>query len=211
MGHYSLRWFVLIFFIVSFKSFGQDERYFHKLFDKRLITDDHKTPYKWKVPSKVYKLDLDQDGAKEGLAIEYRDQDTWLSIYEGRVKVFSYKLVPTGLKSKLFRVRLKTLSPDVLGIVLYFYEGYTKYLNTHSVSRFYFGAILKGNLRKIKMIRGPHFFEEREDWLGNYDQNSYGLHFFDYNGDGIKDISVKSKLVSRVYFYSKERRRWLTY
>jgi hypothetical protein len=190
---------------------GQDERSFYQLFDKRNVDADGKFDYKWSVASKVYKLDLDQDGEKEGMVVEFKDSETWLSIYAGQRQVFTYKLLPTGLDSKLYRVRLKTIAPKVVALILYFYEGYTTYLNMQSVTRVYFGAIVDGDLRKIDMIRGPHIFEEREDWLENYEQKVYSTDFFDFNGDGVMDISIKNKLISRVYSYNKSKRRWSAY
>lgn len=194
---------VLLFFVMATSAQAQDERFYRKIFTGELFEEKvQELPYKIRVKSKIYKIDLNRDGVPEGIITENRDGIDYLRIVTNfGIELFKYKLHTKGLDSKLFKIQLKTLSSDVDALVLHYYEGLTDYTEFEASARVYFVTIEKRDLSQIKAFKGPHFFHEKEKMKNQYWNRNYTVNVIDYNSDGIKEIGVSFNRINRIYFY----------
>lgn len=190
----------LLFFI--FSAISQDERYYRKFFTGELIDKSKNTEkYKVTVESPRYEVDLNQDKAMESIRVQKRDGIDFFIIYDQNgYQIFNKKLNSIGLKSKLVKVELKSISPSVNTLILHFYEGAINSTKFESMASLYFVTINKRNIRKIHFSDGPHFFHEKE--VGEkYLNRRYTVNTIDYNKDGIREISISYNKIQRIYFY----------
>ena len=198
--------FALIF--VSFASFGQDERQFRALFSAELNKDISKESvqsYKYEVNTPLYKIDLNSDHRKESVFFESKDGESWIHILGYDLKrIKSFKFETNGYGANLYKIRIKNLSDTTLVLVLYFYEGLTKYTELNSTSRLYFLTVDQNSLDTVSFKKGPVFWEEKRTLQGHYHQRPNFLSFVDLNKNGTREIIVKQGSSSSVYMYNGE-------
>ncbi len=203
-----------LLFLLSANIYSQDERSFRDLFKAELdkeVREDSTEEAKYVVNTPLYKIDLDGDHRKESIFYELKDGMSWihfLNYDESRLK--SFKLDVNGFGAKVYKVRVRNLSPDVLGLVFYFYEGLTKYTEMNSTVRLYFATIESQNLSNIYMEKGPIFWEEKRTRQGHYFQRPNQLSFVDFNKNGTKEILIKQGNTSSVFMYLKKG-KWLKF
>ena len=86
-------------------------------------------------------------------------------------------------------------------MVLYYYEGISKYTEMQSTSRIYLVTIDNNDLKTMKAFKGPSVFEEHKSLKGHYHLRNYQVYLQDLNNDGIKEVIVKYRNVSQVLLY----------
>lgn len=199
--------FVLIFaFFVSSAQVAQaqDERYFRHLFTGELAPSEHhkdKT-YKWEVETPLYQIDLDGDGAAEGIKIQKKDGEDWIELHGKTGKPFwRGKLQAKGTESYLFKIHLVSLATKIKALILHFYEGKTDYKEFNGSARIYLIVFEDNKLDKLFYQIGPSFWIEREKMSDQYFKREYKVTAEDFNNDGIKEIAVKYKNSSKVLMY----------
>ena len=204
----------MLLFTLSLSGLAQDERSFRQLFRAELdkeVRDESTEEAKYVVSTPLYKIDLDGDHRKESIFYEFKDGKSWihfLNYDETRRK--SFKLEVNGFGAKVYKIRVRNLSTDTLGLVFYFYEGLTKYTEMNSTVRLYFVTIDNKDLSKIYMEKGPIFWEEKRTHQGHYFQRPNNLSFVDFNKNGTKEILVKQGNTANVFMYLKKG-KWLKF
>lgn len=205
---------LMLLFTLSLSGLAQDERSFRQLFRAELdkeVRDESTEEAKYVVSTPLYKIDLDGDHRKESIFYEFKDGKSWihfLNYDETRRK--SFKLEVNGFGAKVYKIRVRNLSTDTLGLVFYFYEGLTKYTEMNSTVRLYFVTIDNKDLSKIYMEKGPIFWEEKRTHQGHYFQRPNNLSFVDFNKNGTKEILVKQGNTANVFMYLKKG-KWLKF
>lgn len=205
-----MRLFLLIIFglyvVASINVFAQDERYFRRLYSGDLIKDRHakkKDVFKVKVQSPIYQLDLNNDGKMEGLVVEKAGGDNWLHIHNhNNWRLKSLPLDAKGWDSRIYRISARYISPKTRVLILHFYEGKNHYLEFDGTARLYFVTIDNGDLKTLKISKGPFFWHEYSNGVRHYHQREYKLALYDFNNDGIKEIYVKFNNNTWVYMYT---------
>ena len=96
---------------------------------------------------------------------------------------------------------MRWLSPHSKAILIHYFEGKIDYLTSHGTSRLDVITIDDKDLKKIHFAKGPIIWDEVDDKRMHYHQRPYEISVIDLDGDGIRDISVKYHLISRVMLY----------
>lgn len=199
---------------MSWRATAQDERYFRQLFsgeiNKGKAEVDEKK-YSYFVHTPYYALDLNRDGVPEQIVFVKKDNEDWIEILNSeKKKIFGYLFENKGYDSELFRVELKTLSPTSSILLLYYYEGISKYINFQGTSRVYAITIDNNDLNTMKAFKGPSFFDEQKTFKGHYHKRNYEVILEDLNRDGVKELIVKHRNTSTVFMY-KGQGLWQTF
>lgn len=206
------KFILLLFFLLSALAPGvtsaQDERYFRQLFSGELTREkengDGKN-YSYFIHTPYYELDLNHDKIPEEIIFVKKDSEDWIEIFEKkngeRKKIFSYRFETKGYNSELYRMEFKKLSDTSYILLLYYYEGLSKYTEMQSTSRVYAVTIDGNNLKTLSGFKGPSFFEEHKSLKGHYHLRNYQVYLQDLNNDGIKELIVKFHLTSQVFIY----------
>jgi hypothetical protein len=186
--------------------FGQDERDFREILlhkkGKKDVDYKEVKDLKFKTRSPKYYLDITHDNINESFHVSKVDGQDWLTIFDSKgEQVFRHKFNAHGPWSRLFRVQKRELSKKTQTLILHFFEGRTNYLELKGTARLYFLTIDKNNLQTIAVSKGPAFWYEYRDRQKNYNRRTYKLSLYDYDEDGVREITVKHKRMSRVYKY----------
>lgn len=151
---------LLMMCVVSWQVNAQDERYFRQLFSGELNkkSSEEAKKYSWYVHTPYYSLDLNRDGKEEQLTFVKKDNEDWLDILDSdKNKIFSYRFENKGYDSELFRIELKTLGPSTSVLLLYYYEGVSKYIDFQGTSRIYAVTIDNNDLKTLSAFKGSSF------------------------------------------------------
>lgn len=195
----------------------QDERYFRQIFSGELAkthaqTDEKK--YSFTIHTPYYALDLNRDGADEQIVFVKKDGEDWVEFFDEKVgiktKIFSYRFETKGFDSELFRVELKRLSPVTSILVMYYYEGLSRYTEMQGTSRVYAVTIDNDDLKTMAAFKGPAFFEEQKSLKGHYHLRNYQVYLQDLNNDKTKELVVKFRETSQVFLYAGKG-KWKTF
>jgi hypothetical protein len=187
---------------------AQDERYFRQLFSGELTRekgsgDDKK--YSYFIHTPYYEMDLNHDKNPEEIIFVKKDSEDWIEIFEKkngeRKKIFSYRFETKGYNSELYRMEFKKLSEVTSILILYYYEGLSKYTEMQSTSRVYAITIDHDDLKSLSGFKGPSFFEEHKSLKGHYHLRNYQVYLQDLNNDNVKELIVKFHLTSQVFLY----------
>lgn len=200
---------LLLLLLVPWKVMAQDERYFRQILSGELARDAAKSSdkkYSYYIHTPFYALDLNYDGAAEKIIFVKKDGEDWIEIFEEKArvktKIFSYQFETKGFGSELFRIELKKLSPTTSILVLYYYEGVTRYIEMQSTSRVYVITIDNNDLKTMNTFKGPSFFEEHKSFKGHYHLRNYQVYLKDLNDDGTKELISKFRETSQVFIYN---------
>lgn len=190
---------------MSWRATAQDERYFRQLFSgeiNKTQTVVNEKKYSYFVHSPYYAIDLNRDGVAEQIVFVKKDNEDWIEILNfEKKKIFGYLFENKGFDSELFRVELKTLSSKTSILLLYYYEGVSKYINFQGTSRVYAVTIDNNDLSTMKAFKGPSFFDEEKTFKGHYHKRNYEVFLEDLNRDGVKELIVKHRNTSNVFIY----------
>lgn len=205
MVHY-LR-FVMIFLLFSGSLMAQDERYYRQMlsgalpdFNSDEVKKNEKIHYSFS--SSSYRIDLNKDGTEEYIQTMKRDGVDWIQIsdFSGR-KIFESKLFAMGAESVIYKVRFTQISRDVKALILFLDEGKTHSVKFESTARIYVLSFEKNNLETLKLSQGPHFYHEKEAQREQYWRRHYQVNIVDFDGDGIKEISIQYNHIQRMMKY----------
>ena len=204
----------LLMFVVSWSALAQDERYFRQLFSGEILKSNEGNSakkYSWNIHTPFYELDLNRDKLPENITFVKKDNEDYIEIFDSELKkVFSYRLENKGYGSDLYRIELKTLSADTVILLLYYYEGATKYINLQGTSRVYAITIDNNDLKSMTAFKGPSVFDEQKTFKGHYHKRNYEVYLEDLNKDSIKELIIKRRNVSNVFLY-KGSGKWMTF
>lgn len=205
MVHY-LR-FVMIFLLFSGSLMAQDERYYRQMlsgalpdFNSDEVKKNEKIHYSFS--SSSYRIDLNKDGTEEYIQTMKRDGVDWIQIsdFSGR-KIFESKLFAMGAESVIYKVRFTQISRDVKALILFLDEGKTHSVKFESTARIYVLSFEKNNLETMTLSQGPHFYHEKEAQREQYWRRHYQVNIVDFDGDGIKEISIQYNHIQRMMKY----------
>ncbi len=134
--------------------------------------------------------------------MEKRDGIDFFIVQDSSGKNISeLKLNAKGLDSVLYKIQLKTLSPETDALILFFDEGHSGNVIFQSTARIYMATIDKRNLEKISFQKGPAFQYEKERPVDQYSRRYYNVSVYDFNKDGTKEVAVSYNDIQRIYFY----------
>ncbi|MGZ3789457.1 MAG: hypothetical protein ACXVLQ_13090 [Bacteriovorax sp.] len=195
----------------------QDERYFRQIFSgelaKEAVIPDEKK-YSFFIHTPYYALDLNHDNVPEEIVFVKKDGEDWLDIFENnkgeKKKIFSYRFETKGFNSALFRMEFKKLSAHTSVLILYYYEGLSRYTEMQGTSRIYAVTIDNDDLKTLSAFKGPSVFEEHKSLKGHYHLRNYQVYLQDLNNDGIKELIVKYRETSQVFLYNGLG-KWITF
>ena len=195
---------LLLLCVCSFYSFGQDERFYRSMFNGVLSKKNEFTPYKVKVFSPKYMIDLNRDGIKESFQTVKKDGIDFIRLNNSFGElIFEASLFTKGSNSSIYKANFFNVKENVDVLVLHFYEGENSSATFEASGRLYFITILNQDMRTASLTRGPYFWHERERAAGKYWNRKYTVNFVDYNNDGTREISVSFNDISRIYYYTK--------
>lgn len=196
---------VLLFLFFLRCSWGQDERLFRELLlhnEKEKLNNKVETLYRIKARSNRHFLDLTADDRPESLFTAKRDGEDWLQIYDHLGKeVYRTSLQASGPWSRLYKIQVRRLNKDTKVLLLYFYEGVTRYLEFQGTTRLYFITYEKNKLDTLKLYKGPLLWDENRDFKDHYHQRKYEVSLYDLDGDNTREVSVSYGRMNRVYKY----------
>jgi hypothetical protein len=199
---------------MSWGAKAQDERYFRQIFSGELNKKQEELEtknYSFITHSPYYALDLDRDGNPEQVAFVKKDGEDWVEILnKDKKKIFSYRLENKGYGSELFKIEMKTLGPHTTVLLLYYYEGVSRYIDFQGTSGIYAMTIDNNDLSTLSVFKGPSFFDEMRTFKGHYHKRNYQIYLEDLNNDLVKELVVKFKNTNRVFIYKGEG-KWQTF
>jgi hypothetical protein len=205
---------ILAILIMSWGAKAQDERYFRQIFSGELTkTEDtvENKKYSYVIHTPYYALDLNRDGAPEQVVFVKRDSEDWLDILNSdKKKIFSYRFDNLGFDSELFKIEMKTLGPHTTILLLYYYEGVSKYIDFQGTSRLYAITIDNNDLKTLAGFKGPSFFDEVKNFKGHYHKRNYKVYLEDLNKDSSKELIIKYRATNYVFLYKGEG-KWQTF
>lgn len=188
--------------------FAQDERFFRRILSGDLIQSERapivQKTYHFVAQTPLYEIDLNGDKKNEALSYEIKDGEHWINIFSapnGEKSLFRGKLETAGKEGNLFKIAVRELAPNIKVLILFFYEGNSQYLDFNGTGRVYFVTFENNDFKTFSMNPGPAFFQEKEERNLSYFQRNYEVELFDYNKDGIKEITIKHGFISRVMMY----------
>ena len=196
---------MFVFFNMSCRAMAQDERYFRQLFSGEINKEqeaEKEKKYSHFFHTPYYALDINRDGKAEHLVFVKKDNEDWIEILDSdRKKFFGYQFENKGYDSELFRIEYKTLSSTTSILLLYYYEGVTKYIDFQGTSRVYAITIDNNDLKTLKTFKGPSFFDEQKTFKGHYHKRHYEVYLEDLNNDSVKEFIIKHNNYSKVFMY----------
>lgn len=209
---------ILLGLILPLAVQAQDERFFRQIFHGDLIenapkdqTEKDKKTFWYSAHTPFYQLDLNQDTIPERVVFVKKDNEDWLDIFDSvKKKIFSYRFENMGINSGLYRIEKRQLSPTTDVLLLYYYVGYTQYMNTDSSAQLYLLTIDNRDLKTIHVLKGPSYFEERKNRRGHYHQRKYDIEMLRLNNDSTSEIIVKHRGMSEVLVYAGNG-KWKTF
>ena len=159
--------------------------------------------------SDYYKLDLNGDGHYEGISVENSDEGSSIHFFKNHYEHFQELVIGAGgAFSKVEKIELRQVSSKESVLLIFFSEGLQQYLSTRSRQRL-FVIYLPPSLfeKQFKLDRGPLVFEEYSN-KGHYHVRKYEVDTVDLNGDGMKEILLKSRDIERVMKFDVKNRRY---
>lgn len=193
---------VIIFFQLNPDAWAQDERTFRELIIPKDKRGEQTGKIHYKARTDNYFFDLNEDLVHENIYFGSLDGITYFFIEDHKRNViFKQKLKGVGGNQWPYRVSMRWLSPKSKALLIHFYEGKIDYLTRRGTSRLDVVTIDNNNLREINYTEGPIIWDEYDDKKVHYHQRPYEVSVLDLDGDGIRDISVKYHLISRVMLY----------
>lgn len=211
MGNFLI---LVLILVISCKVSAQDERFFRQLFSGDLARDnvqDQARKYSYIIHSPYYALDLNQDKKEENIVFVKKDSEDWIEILDhDKKKIFAYQFEAKGFDSELFKIEKKMLAPHITVLLLYYYEGVSKYIEFQGTSRIYVVTIENNDLQTMSAFQGPSFFDESRTLRGHYHKRHYQVYLEDLNNDQLKELVVKHQRMSRVFLYQGNG-KWTTF
>ncbi len=193
---------------------AQDEKAFRDLLtDKRIKEDEEsrKDDYRFMARGHRYYLDLDGDERSESFFVSKRDGGDWIEFFNHKEeKIFDFRFDTAGSWSRVFKVQLRKISATSKVLMIYFYEGVTRYVNFEGTSRLYMMTWENDDLSTLSMYKGPYLWNEKRTFRNQYQQRKFEVSMFDFDADFEREVAVRYGSITRVYKYLGKG-RWNTY
>lgn len=206
--------FLAFLLVLSWSAVAQDERTFRQIFSGEILKEtvvDKTKEYSYVIHTPYYALDINNDQKNEFLAFVKKDGEDWLEIFDiDKKKIFSYQLETKGFGSELFKIERRSLSDTTVVLILYYYEGVTRYIDFQGTTRIYAITLDKNDLTTLAPFKGPSFFEEKRTLKWHYHKRHYDVLLEDLNNDSVKELIIKSRNISEVFLYAGNG-KWKTY
>lgn len=200
--HYAI---LILFSLVTLSSVAQDEKVFRDLYlysERQKIKSSVKKQYRIKARSNRHHIDLDGDNRQESFYYAKRDGENWLHFFNPKgEEIFAAEIDAVGPWSRLYKVQMRSLSDKTNVLLLYFYEGITKYLEFQGTSRLFFVTIDNKDLKTMSIYKGPILFDEKRGFKDHYHQRKYEVSLYDFDADYVREIAVKYGRMTRLYKY----------
>lgn len=184
---------------------AQDEKVFRDLYlfsERQKIKSKVPKSYRIRARSNRHHLDLDEDNRQESFYFAKRDGENWIHFFDWKGKeIFVSQLDAVGPWSRLFRIQVRQISKTTKVVLLYFFEGITKYLEFQGTSRMYFLTLDNNDLSTLSLYKGPILWDEVRGFKDHYHQRKYEVSFFDLDKDKTREIAVKYGRMTRIYKY----------
>ena len=184
---------------------SQDERVFRELLTHKIQEDkerSRKPEYDYKARGHRYYLDLNGDELPESFFISKKDGGDWLELFDrAGEKIYDYKFDTIGSWSRVFKLQMRNISSEAKLVILYFYEGITRYVNFQGTARVYFLTWDNNDLSTLSMYKGPYVWDEKRDFRNHYHQRKFELSMFDFDDDYTREIAIRYGSITRVYKY----------
>ncbi len=195
--------FLLLFFTP--RVLAQDERLFRELLlnsEQEKLLRDVKPIYRIQARSNRHFLDLTEDIRNESLFTSKRDGEDWLEIFDHKGEPLLKESLDThGPWSRLYKIQVRRLNKISKVMILYFYEGVSRYLEFQGTTRIYFISYDNNNLSSLKIYKGPVIWDEKRSFKDHYHQRVYDISFYDLDGDHTREVTVSYGRMNRVYKY----------
>jgi len=202
---------IILSIVIMSRSYSQDERSYKKLFIEKDSKEGKyilKQPYTWQIKGSLYNFDINGDGILESFYMSKKDAEDWFVVLDdNQNKIFESHLLPRGFGSHLFKINLRILSPKSKVLILHFFDGHVGKVQFYSSITLYFITFEKNDLKTMKMYKGPQIWDEKFTLRNHYHRRYYKVDVFDYNKDGIREISIHHHDIARIYYY-KGFGRW---
>ncbi len=209
--------FLLLLLFLPLGAMSQDERYFRQIFKADVPQVPNavvEKKYSYFIHTPFYALDINHDQIPEEIVFVKKDSEDWIEIYSfdlgEKKKILEYRFETKGFESELYKIEFKRLSAKNSVLLLYYFEGVSRYIELQSTSRIYAITIDNDDLKTLKVFKGPSLFEESRSFKGHYHLRNYQVYLQDLNNDGTKELVVKFRDYSRVYVYTGEG-KWKTF
>ena len=198
-----MKWFLGIIFLSSL-SFAQDEGFFRQLFIPSEAEEKVLPDYKWISKSAKYLYDLNGNGQKESIQVIKRDAIDYIAIEDNLGnQLFMDSLIARGHKAYLYKLRLVDIAPETRTLILFYYAGVSEFFDLEARTEVYFLTFKTTDLSTLKLVQGPSVFYEKDLYRRGYQQRAYDINVYDYNLDGIKEISSHMGSIHRLWFLDK--------
>ena len=211
MGYWTL---ILSFALCVSSVFAQDERLFRELLTGEAAKDQNKVEkvnYKILARSPRYQIDITEDHRPESFYTAKQDGEDWIFLLDHKGNsVYQFRFDPVGPYSRIYKANLRRISKKTKVLILYFYEGATKFFEFRGTARAYFLTIDNNDLNTLAMYKGPLLFDEQKGFKDHYHQRKYELSMIDLDGDGKREIAARYYLITRVYKYLEDG-KWYKY
>jgi hypothetical protein len=197
----------------SFKLFAADEHLYKVLdqFKSESLVDKRQKRPKVQVKTSYYEVDLNQDSQPEYAQAHKIDGIDYFILKDSfKRTLLKKKLDTNGDNSYLYKMQLKRISKDINILILYFDQGSVDAYNFTKSAKLYFITIENSKINDLHFYSGPSFFYEYQTKHNNYINRKYSVSLFDYDSDGKKELSVKYKSITKIYFYQGDG-VWKTY
>ncbi len=199
-------------FLVAFRAFGQDERYFRQILkgeasNSSIVTSEFAT-HQLNVDGASYHVDLNSDGIEESLKPQKRDGVDWIEIRDSSLRIiFEAKLLAIGGDSTIYKIKLAQISNVAKVLILYLDEGQSTGKKFESLGRFFLVTFENNDLSQMKITMGPHHFHEKEGQREQYWRRDYSVELRDLNQDGVREIVAEYNHIQRILRY-KGKGEW---
>lgn len=195
----------LLSLILSFGSLNaQDEKAFRDilLYQKKDTNTKEIGKEFVKTRSERYVIDLNNDQRPDSFYTVKKDGKDLITFFDHKKrKVYSYSFDAHGPWSRIFRIQIREISKKTKVFLIYFYEGLNRYLEVKGTARLYFLTLDNNDFKTFSMFKGPLVWTEKRDRKDSYLKRKYEVSMFDYDNNGMREISVKFRDISRVFTY----------
>lgn len=195
---------ILILFLATHLklSLAQDETFFKDVLSGSIFKNINRTQVAdFVTMNQFYHYDITGDGSEEVIIPSKRDGSDWLTIKDRLGKIlFEDKMQAYGVDAILYKIKIMQLSPKVKGIVLFYMDGETDWLELKRTARVYLLSLTDGKFA-YKLFSGAHMAVENSKVRDQYIRRQMNVESEDLNKDGIKEIIISYETIQHIFMY----------
>ncbi len=195
----------LLIILTFLSCFAQDEWFFHNMQKGETVIDkDTPLPNHYFANSKFFQIDLTGDGIDDYFRVEMVDGIYYLRILDNnRSEAGRFKFQVHGHSARVYRVLKKNLGKGVVVTLFFFFEGKAGYLQKSNRGGLYALISRQGEKshmkNKYEFRRLTSLWVEKKDTAENVFKRLYKVGARDIDGNGIRDVIVRSNYIKRVF------------